>query len=100
MLGSLTLQLRNKCLIALCEICGSQALLPRSLPQIPLSYHRGEGPVYRGGFADVWMGECRDRKVAIKVPRVYSTGDFNKSTKVGSTKSLPKVCSDELISVV
>lgn len=72
---------RNKCLGALCKLCGYRALLPRSL-QIPVCYNRSENPLYRGGFADVWKGEHQGRKVAVKVLRVYSTSDFFKITSV------------------
>lgn len=70
-------QMRRKCLSALCKICGRQALLPRSL-KMPLCHDRSGTPQYHGGFADVWMGEHKGRKVAVKVLRVYSTSDFEK----------------------
>ena len=74
--------LRRKCLRILCKICGRQALLPRSL-QIPLCYDRSDVPRYRGGYADVWIGDYQGRQVAAKVLRVYSTSDFDEITRVG-----------------
>ena len=67
----------------LCWVCGRHALLPKSL-QIPLCYDRSVAPLYRGGFSDVWKGKHKGRHVAVKVLRVYSTGDFVKITSVGS----------------
>ena len=73
--------LRRKCVSTLCRICGRQALLPKSL-QIPICYNRLEIPRYRGGYADVWMGDHRGLRVAAKVLRVYSTSDFDRVTRV------------------
>ena len=73
--------LRRKCLTALCHICGRQALLPKSL-QIPLCYNRLEVPRYRGGFADVWIGDYQGQRVAAKVLRVYTTSDLDKIRRV------------------
>ena len=63
-------------------MCGNQALLPKSL-QIPLCYNRLDTPLYHGGFADVWKGEHNGCGVAVKVLRVYSTGDLGKTISVG-----------------
>ena len=76
-------RLRRKCLRALSQICGRNALLPKSL-QIPLCCDRSGEPLYRGGYADVWKGEHRGCDVAVKVLRVYSANDFDKITSVGS----------------
>ena len=92
MLGSLTSQLRKKCLSALCKICGRHGLLPRSL-QIPTCYDRSEDPLRGGGYADVWMGEYQDRKVAVKVLRVYSTSNLAKIKNVGPAQGWSRVCS-------
>jgi hypothetical protein len=35
----------------------------------------GELPARGGGFSDVWEGSYRCQKVAIKVPRLYSSTD-------------------------
>jgi hypothetical protein len=92
MLDSLTLRLRNECLRALCKICGRQALLPRSLRQIPPRYDPSERPLNSGGFADVWMGEYEGRKVAVKVLRVYSTSKTSiRLQKWVTAKGLPEV---------
>ena len=87
MLDGLTLRLRNECLRVLCRICGRQALLPRSLLQTPRCYDLSDGPFYRGGFADVWMGEYEGRKVAVKVPRTYSAKDFGRIARVGNQQN-------------
>ena len=87
MLDSLVPRLRRKCLSALYEICGRHALLPRSL-QIPLCYDRLDDALYSGGYADVWMGEYKGCKAAVKVLRVYSTSNLDKIVNVGD---LPKL---------
>jgi len=75
--------MKRKCLNALCKMCGCRALLP-SLSQIPLCFDQSKDrPLYRGGYADVWMGEYRGCKVAVKVLRMYSTSDLDKITSVG-----------------
>ena len=50
--------------------------------QITVFYDRWSTPQYRGGYADVWKGECLGRPVTAKVIRVYSTSDFDKTRKV------------------
>ena len=90
MLDSLKLPLRNECLSALCEICGRQTLLPRSLPQIPLCYDKSGAPLYTSGFANVWMGEYQGRKVAVKVLSVYLPKGLNQITEVGHHQKLAK----------
>ena len=82
MLDNLEPQLRKKTLRALCIICGRHAILPRSL-QIPPCYNRTDDALYSGGFADVWKGEHRGRKVAVKVLRLYTTSNLDKITTVG-----------------
>lgn len=77
-LPSLPTRLRGKCLSVLHRMCGSQALLPKSL-QIPLCYNRSDPPLYHGGFADVWKGEHNGCGVAVKVLRVYATSDLSKT---------------------
>ena len=86
MLDNLTLQLRKKCLKALYKICGRQALLPRSL-HILFYYDRSGDPLYSGGYADVWMGEHQGLKVAVKVLRVYSKSNLDKTIKVSATQN-------------
>ena len=46
--------------------------------------------MYRGGYADVWEGECKGLRVAVKVLRVYSKSDFDQVIHVGLHP--PKVC--------
>jgi len=82
--------MKRKCLNTLYKICGRRALLP-SLFQIPLCFDRSNGhALYSGGYADVWMGEHRGCKVAVKVLRVYSTSDFNKIISVSHRPRLGK----------
>ena len=81
-LPGLPLRLRKRGLRALCHICGRRALLPRSL-QISVNYNRLDIPHCGGGYADVWMGDFQGRRVAAKVPRVYSTSDFDQLRRVG-----------------
>ena len=50
---------------------------------IPVWYDRMGRALYRGGFADVWKGKYRDRDVAMKVLRTYSTSDLQKIIGVG-----------------
>ena len=86
-------RLRRRGLNALCHICDGQALLPRSL-QIPLCYNRLEVPRYRGGYADVWMGDYRGRRVAAKVLRVHSMSDFDKIRRVCRLYIISNICTD------
>ena len=51
--------------------------------QIPLCYDRVGTPLYRGGYADVWEGEHKGCKVAVKVLTVYMTSNLDKITRVG-----------------
>ena len=78
---SINPKLRKKTLSALCKICGRQALLPRSL-QIPFTYDQSDHPLFSGGYADVWMGEHRSRKVAVKVLRLSMTSNLGKIISV------------------
>ena len=88
MLDGLDGPLRKKALSALCKICGRQALLPRSL-QIPHCYDRSEDALYSGGYSDVWMGEHQDRKVAVKVLRIYTTSNLDKIVSVSHCLKFP-----------
>ena len=49
----------------------------------PIFYDRIGDPLFRGGHADVWKGECCGRDVAVKVIRTYSTSDLQKIIRVG-----------------
>ena len=77
----LPLWVRVKCVRPLYRICGYHGLLPKAL-KVPVFYDRDDYPLYKGGFADVWKGECRGREVAVKVIRAYSRSDLRKITKV------------------
>lgn len=73
----LPLWVRVKCLRPLYRTCGRHGLLPKVL-NLPVFYDRTGCAVYRGGYADVWKGQCRGREVAVKVLRTYSTSDLQK----------------------
>ena len=60
--------------------------------KIPVWYDRMDRALYRGGFADVWKGKYRDRDVAIKVLRTYSTSDLQKIIGVGYRLRSPSAC--------
>lgn len=82
MLDDLTPEVRRKCISYLYNICGHQALLPRSLA-IPLCYDPTGYPLCHGGSADVWKGQYCGQEVAAKVLRVYSKNDLERITRVG-----------------
>ena len=77
----LPLWVQVKCLRLLYKTCGHHGLLPKAL-KVPVFYDRDDYPLYQGGYADVWKGECRGREVAVKVIRAYSRSDLRKITKV------------------
>lgn len=81
-LYSLPPEIRRKCLSYLIRTCGLRALIPSSL-QIPLCYDQMEGPLYHGGFLDVWKGQYNGQQVAAKALRVYSMNDLDKIKTVG-----------------
>jgi len=68
---------QKKCLRLIYRTCGQHALLPGTL-KVPICYDRTGDALYRGGYADVWKGECCGRDVAVKVIRTYSTSDLQK----------------------
>ena len=75
------------------DICGRDALLPRSLA-IPLCYDPTENPLDQGGFANIWKGQYDGKEVAAKVLRVYAANDVQKIRKVGYHQLV--VCINEL----
>ena len=79
----LPLRVRVRCLRPLYRACGHHGLLPTSL-KVTVCYDRDDYPLYKGGCADVWKGECCGREVAVKVIRAYSRSDLQKITKVCS----------------
>lgn len=81
-LDSLPLEVREKCLVYLPMICGSQTLIPSSL-KIPLCCDMMKTPQCRGGVADVWKGKHDDQEVAAKVFRAPATNDFEGIRRVG-----------------
>jgi hypothetical protein len=80
-LDNLKPQIRRRCLRFLYDICGRDALLPRSLT-LPFSYDTTEHPLTHGGFADVWKGQYQGREVAVKVLKVYEIDDLDETRKV------------------
>ena len=47
-----------------------------------MRYDRTCSALFRGGFADVWKGECSGRDVAVKVLRTYSNSDLQRTIGV------------------
>jgi len=74
--------IQKKCLKSLYRTCGHRSLVPRAL-KVPVCYDRNGHPLYKGGFADVWKGEHSGRDVAVKVLRIYSSGDLQRIIDVG-----------------
>jgi len=83
-LDSLPSQVHKDCSHALFWICGRQTLLPQSLTILP-HYDPTKDPLYRGGFADVWKGQCEGKEVAVKVLRISSLVDPDQMRRVGGT---------------
>ena len=50
---------------------------------VPICYDRAGDALYRGGYADVWKGECRGRDVAVKVVKTYQISELQKIIGVG-----------------
>ena len=71
-----------RCLHTVHSICGRQALLPRSLAIVP-HYNPAEDPMCHGGFGDVWKGRHQGLEVAVKVLKVYKTGNVEQTRRVG-----------------
>lgn len=80
--ANLSPQIRKKCLKSLYRMCGRNAILPSTL-KVLASYDRSTDALYRGGYADVWKGECGAQDVAVKVIRMYSTSELQKIVGVG-----------------
>lgn len=83
-----TLDMRNllpwthrRCLKLLYKTCGHHALLPEAL-DVPVHYEQTRDALFRGGYADVYKGKCRDQEVAVKVIRTYSTDELQKVINV------------------
>ena len=79
---SLSLLSQKKWIRLLYRACGQHELLPRTL-EVPIYYDRTSDALFRGGYADVWKGECRGRDIAVKVIRTYATSDLQKIIGVG-----------------
>ena len=52
----------------------------------------GTCPVDAGGFADLWVGEMDDRKVAVKSYRCYSSASCTPTYKVGHSQPFCALC--------
>ncbi|KAF9644225.1 kinase-like protein [Thelephora ganbajun] len=74
-LDSLQPEIRRKCVHCLVRICGSRALLPKSL-QIPLRYDSTKPAHYDDGFVSVWKGQHNGLEVTAKVLKVYPRTDL------------------------
>ena len=68
------------------NLCGRQALLPRSL-LIPLCYDPTRDPVCRGQFADMWEGRHNGKNVAAKALRICRRSDLGQIRKVSWWRS-------------
>ena len=64
------------------RMCARHTLVPQSL-KIELDNDSTGVLMYRGGFGDVWKRPYQGREVAVKVLRVYNTGDLTVITRVG-----------------
>jgi serine/threonine protein kinase len=80
--GSLTDSQRRKYTAALRKLCGNRGILPTSHTITDDLNKVGELPIAGGGFAEVWEGNHRGRRVAIKVFRLYSSKDQTKVKKL------------------
>ena len=78
----LTPSAQKKSLRLLYRTCGYYAIVPSTL-KVLVDYDRTGDALYRGGYADVWKGECSGRDVAIKVIRLYSKDVLQKVVNVG-----------------
>ena len=74
-------QIHRKCLRYLYEICGRQAMLPRSL-EVPLCFDPAENPACHDGLVDMWEGQYEGRKVTAQVFRIFPGGDADKIKRV------------------
>ena len=75
--------IRKTCLKLLYRTCGNRALLPSNL-NISVRYDQTSNALYRGGYADVWKGECGGQDVAVKVIRTYSNDELRKIISVST----------------
>ena len=82
----------RKCLRKLQVICSDKMTLPSSYTVSGDLARVGDQPVALGGFADVWAGTHRRRKVCIKALRITLTSDLT-LTKVRT--SMPSFVSTE-----
>jgi hypothetical protein len=80
--GQLTDSQRRKYTAALRKLCGNRGILPTSHTITDGLNKVGELPIAGGGFAEVWEGRHRGRKVAIKALKVYSSSDHAKVKNV------------------
>jgi hypothetical protein len=73
---------RQKYSAVLRKLCGHAAILPTSHTLTDGLKKSGEFAKAGGGFAEVWEGTYRGRKVAIKALRTYATDEVLKVKKV------------------
>ena len=95
----LSLSTRRNGLKLLYRACGHHARLPKAL-HIPVHYDHTGDALYRGGFADVWKGECHGREVAVKVIRTYSNSELQKVSNVGSCQLFLRLCTNNALTEV
>ena len=77
-------------------------LASRLRPFLPTNYRwlgqgglkvAGTRPIDAGGFADIWVGEMEDRKVAVKSYRCYASADYMPTYKVCNSYLVCVLCS-------
>jgi len=64
------------------RLCSRTICLPASHVLPETSVRTTEDPATWGGFSDVWEGIYDEKRVAIKVLRVYKEGDIQRVRKV------------------
>ena len=82
-LPDLSFQTQKQCLKLMYRMCGHYALLPTAL-EVSAKYNQNGIAPFRGGYGDVWKGECCGRNVAVKVIRTYSNRELQKVVNVSS----------------
>lgn len=71
-----------KILVALGEVCRATERLPTSVALSAGLQKRGDIAVGSGGLADIWLGEYKERQVAIKSYRIYSAQSLKRAKEV------------------
>ena len=78
---SLSPRIREKCMRSLYKMCARHTLFPTSL-RIMLCDDPTDVVLFRGGFGDVSKRIYKEREVAVKTLRTYSTSDLQTIIRV------------------